>query len=181
MIEVKKENGKILVKSYYDSNFIAEVKQIGGKWEKPYWCVKQENEDLLEDKILKILGFKKNDSIIKIEYNADDFTEDNRVIIGKKTTVERSRRRMPVNLNDTIVVAGGFNGWSGSAKNPSLGTDENTILRTTVSRSFLNTLSEDEKNKIKIIADINKDNLLKEKEALLKRLEEINKLLGSKK
>lgn len=83
-----------------------------------------------------------------------------------------------MNLFDTIVVSGGFNDWSGSERNPQLGTDYGTVLRTTISKSFLNMLTDKEKSKIKVIeTKLKKDELLQEKERLEKRLIEIDMLL----
>lgn len=176
-IEVLNKDGKIYVKGYYDSSFIISAKQINGKWQNPYWVFDEENKDLVENIVLKYYGYKAYDEEIKIEYNPKDFTEDNYVIVGKKKTAERRKRRTPVVFFDTIVVSGGFNGWSGSEKNPQLGTDVGTILRTTVSKTFLSTLTDEDKSKIKIINKVSKDELLKRKHELEKCLAEINKQL----
>lgn len=176
-IEVLTKDGKIYVKGYYDSNFIISAKQINGKWQSPYWVFDEENQDLVENIVLKYYGYKLNDEEIKIEYNPEDFTEDNYVIVGQKRTAERRKRRTPVVFFDTIVVSGGFNEWSGSEKNPQLGTDEGTILRTTVSKTFLNTLTDEDKSKIKIINKVSREELLKRKKELEECLAKINEQL----
>lgn len=178
MTEVLRKDNNIYVKSYYDNDFVIAAKQINGKWENPYWVFDEENMDLVEKIVLKHYGYKLGDDIVKIEYKAEDFTYENLVIVGTKKTVERRRRRTPVNLFDTIVVSGGFNNWSGSERNPQLGTDYGTVLRTTISKSFLNMLTDEEKSKIKVIeTKLKKDELLQEKERLEKRLIEIDMLL----
>lgn len=178
MTNVKKENGNIYVESYYDSSFITVAKQLGGKWQSPAWVFDEDIEDLVREAVLKYYGYKENDETVKIEYKAEDFTRKNWVIVGKKTVAERRRRRIPVDFYDTIVVKGGFNGWSGSVANPSLGTDEGTILRTTVAKSFLDTLEPEQKEKIRVITKSKtKSELLVEKAELKKRLAEIEKQL----
>lgn len=178
MTSMKKENGKIYVESYYDSSFTTVAKQLGGQWQSPAWVFDEDVEDLVNEAVLKYFGYKENDEIVKIEYKAEDFTRHNWIIVGKKTVAERRRRRIPVDFYDTVVVKGGFNGWSGSAANPSLGTDEGTVLRTTVAKSFLDTLEPEQKEKIKIIAKgKSKSELLAEKAELEKRLAEIAKQL----
>lgn len=151
---------------------------MGGEWQSPAWVFDEDVEDLVDEAVLKYFGYKKNDEVIKIEYKAEDFTRHNWIIVGKKTVAERRRRRTPVDFYDTVVVKGGFNGWSGSATNPSLGTDEGTVLRTTVAKSFLNILEPEQKEKIKIIAKgKSKSELLAEKAELEKRLAEITRQL----
>ena len=178
MTNVKKENGNIYVESYYDSSFITVAKQLGGKWQSPAWVFDEDVEDLVREAVLKYFGYKENDETVKIEYKAEDFTRKNWIIVGKKTVAERRRRRIPVDFYDTIVVKGGFNGWSGSVANPSLGTDEGTILRTTVAKSFLDTLEPEQKEKIRVIAKSKtKSELLVEKAELKKRLAKIEKQL----
>lgn len=62
-------------------------------------------------------------------------------------------------------------------KNPQLGTDEGTILRTTVSKTFINTLTDEDKSKIKIINKVSRDELLKRKKELEECLAKINEQL----
>lgn len=184
MLSVRNENGRIYVKCEYNAVFVSKVKLIGGKWhaEKKEWSVNDSKKEALDIILFDIFGFREGLplQVVQVEYVADDFEvrcED--ICIGGLIMASRKRRDGEVSLfYNTYVVEGGFPERGGSSKYPAPDPEEGTILRSVIPITVYDKLTEEEKSKLKVIVSkSDKEELLKEKEMLLKRLGEIEQLL----
>lgn len=184
MLKIIKDNDVIKVKSSYNERFVKLSKALGGKWASPYWCFASENEEKVRELCLKIYGdnglnFEKVDLTIDLNV-AEKLYFDNAIKIGDVILCERVCNEWNVKFADNvIVIEGEFCSRGGSAKHPRVtwNSDEMKIKV----KGFPKELFEQLEDKTGIIAtksatDIEK--LLQEKETLLKRLAEIEKMLG---
>lgn len=183
MLNVRKEEGRIYVKSEYNGTFVARVKRIGGKWnaESKEWHVSEEQEKALEKILYVVFGYEPNRALemLRVEYNASDFLWEGDVYIHKLCMVDRASRDTHVRYHcNTIVIEGEFPARGGSARYPMAKPAEGTVLRSDIPCGVYEQLSDEEKTKITIIQEESKKALLlKEKEQLLNRIAEIEKEL----
>lgn len=186
MLKIIKENKNIKVKSSYNEKFIKLAKMINGKWNSPYWEFPIENEDNVRDICLKVYGENGliNESVdLIIDLNLAKSLYDDKIKIGDVILCERKSRDWDVTLSDNVMVLEGeFCSSGGSAKYPRV-TWKSEEMKIKV-KNFPYTLFDKIEDKTGIVATksaTNTEKLLKEKEELLKRLTEINKMLGSEK
>ena len=188
MVTIIKEQEFINVKSDYNARFVKLAKTINGKWKSPYWQFPIENEERVRELCLKIYGdnglsFDTVDLIIDLNI-ADGLNVDNVIKIGDVVLCERKCRDWQVKIADNVtVIAGEFCDCGGSAKYPRVTWNYDDEMRIKV-KNFPLSLYEKIEDKKGITATkgvTNLEALLKEKEAILKRLAEIEKMLGDEK
>ncbi len=188
MVKIIKEQEFINVKSDYNARFVKLAKTINGKWKSPYWQFPVENEERVRELCLKIYGdnglsFDTVDLIIDLNI-ADGLNVDNAIKIGDVVLCERKCRDWQVKIADNVtVIAGEFYDCGGSAKYPRVTWNYDDEMRIKV-KNFPLSLYEKIEDKKGITATkgvTNLEALLKEKEAILKRLAEIEKMLGDEK
>lgn len=179
---VKKENGKIYVKSDYNAEFVRRAKNIGGKWGKPYWVFPEENEDVLEKLCVEIygeyLGGKKLTVIVDI-YKSDVHSQGSGLYLGGKLLATRFSRDSEVVVPDDVAVYEGyFEKSGGSSNNPKVTCIEGTKLKV---RNFPQALYDRLKSKdgIEIVEDVDRSALEKERDQLLARVKEIENILNN--
>lgn len=185
MIKIRNYNGRIRVESPYNPEFIDRMHLINGKWDRnnKEWTVEEEHEDLMYKALSDIYGYSKDKSkLVTIEFRPWDFEDDcgnQRIKIGSVTVASRSSRDSKVFVpGNARVIEGQFEESGGSRNHPAVGTTEDIVMQADVPAYIVENLSEDDKNKIKIINKKSKEEkLLLEKEELLKRLEEIEEEL----
>ncbi len=184
MLKIIKENEILKVKSKYNEKFIKLAKTVNGKWSSPYWEFPIENEDRVRDICLKVYGEnglinESVDLIIDLDL-AKSLHKDDKIKIGDVILCERKSRDWNVTLSDNVMVLDGeFCNSGGSAKYPRV-TWNCDKMRIKV-KNFPLALYEKIEDKKGITATksvTNTEVLLKEKESLLKRLAEIEKMLG---
>ncbi|OXZ29171.1 hypothetical protein B9N49_00685 [Finegoldia magna] len=188
MFKIERKEGKLEITTPYSSSFVTAIKKLGGKWnaDKKVWAVDEEFEDKVNDLIIRIYNHDVTgkEKVITVEYNAKDFYNSEDVVLGKRITVYRPSRDEAVKLNKTIIIENDFPARGGSAKYPTVfeyNAEYDVTLRTDLYERYYNKLTDEEKEKVKIIKkESDRDALLREKEQLEKRLEEINKLLEEK-
>ena len=186
MVEVKFESEKMKVKTEYNSYFVKRAKELGGKWEKPYWVFPDENEDVVRQTLLDIYGEDGTPSKkIKIDINLDEYegVYSRSVQIENLVIANRIDYYRRVTLNgETIILKGGFAESWGDKKKVFLGQEEGTVLRTSIPETIFEKVKG--KKGIYLVEEGEegrKRRLQKEREELLKRIAEIDKELGKMK
>lgn len=183
---IKIEEGKVKVQSEYNKEFIRKAHELQGKWESPYWTFPEENEELVRNALFDVYGedgrIHKN---VTIDIDLDNFSYDREIKLGNIVIVKRDWRDSPVTINkNVVVIKGGFCGRGGSRSTPRVTHEEGTVIR-------VRDLPEEIYEKIKdlegiTLIDANKEcdekakraALEREREEIIRRLEEINKQLG---
>lgn len=177
------EKGKIKVVSPYNRDYISRAKQIQGKWVAPCWEFPEENKDQVKDLLIECYGecgILGDVNTVNIEIDLDKYNgEVNETIkLGAMTLVSRPHRdRAVVFAPNVMLVTGGFDEAGGSAKYPRVCAHEGTVLRV---KNVPDTIYNKVKDYagIRLISDIDTENLKTEREKLLRRLAEIDDLLA---
>jgi len=173
------EDGTIRIVSPYNSNFIKAAKMIQGKWNanEKSWDFPTANEEQLDKILLEHYGecgkCEATVNVIIDLYEAG--TEINGLIIAS-----RRSRDCAVTLNkNAVLLSGGFPESGGSARYPRCCPLKDTKVRITVSKEWYENNKDNED--IELVANsetIDKSKLIEEKERLLARIAEIDKLLS---
>lgn len=173
------EDGTIRIVSPYNSNFIKAAKMIQGKWNanERSWDFPTANEEQLDKILLEYFGEcgKCEETVNVIIDLYESGVEINGLIIAN-----RRSRDSAVTLNkNAVLLSGGFPESGGSAKNPRCCPYEGTKVRITVSKEWHENNKDDESIELVNNSEaIDKSKLIEEKERLLARIAEIDKLLS---
>lgn len=183
---IKMENGKMKVQSDYNRKFIAKARELQGKWEPPFWVFPEENEELVRDALMEAYGEDgRVHEMVVVDIHLDEYrSKGDDLMIGSVVLAKRFSRDSRVVLHkNAVVIAGGFCSSGGSRNSPSVTYEEGTILRVKDVPVSLYEQIQDMPGVVKVDLDANhkekKAALEREKETLLNRLAEIEKLLTS--
>ena len=181
LMELRKENGKIYLKFGFNQVFSDKLKRYcGAKWQASTkeWGFSDEFEDKMNDLMLKQFGYSMRKSPkITIEFSANDFYSKDSldVRIEGYCFVYREYEHTEVEmLRNSIILEGGFKERDGSKRYPKAEPLEGTVIRAKITQELYDTFSDETKNKIKVVKEADKKEvLLARKEALLRELEKI--------
>ncbi len=183
-MKVKIEDGKIYVKSEYNSVFVKKARYIQGKWVSPYWVFPEENKGEVKDLLLDAYGeadiLEEGEQKVTVELDLNEYEDraaSNELRFGNILLASRQYRDGYVKIADNVmVVNGGFESSGGSHKNPTVNPMNNTILRV---KNVPLSVYEQEKTGagVRLITEIDITTLQKEKECLLARIAEIDALI----
>lgn len=135
MIKISKAEGatEIGIETPYSTEFISRIKQIGGKWSKPYWMVPAKNEELARRILFDVFGEDGTPGpTVTLLANLDLAVpgyQDRLLIGGREALVKRYRDKAPDVGPDCAIVAGKLHNSGGSRNNPHITHDPGTILR----------------------------------------------------
>jgi len=131
-MKIERKDGKIRVQSEYNRDFISGVKSIGGKWCAPCWVVPEENEEMLDDLLVRVYGrgIKPAETVDLLVDLGQLSEEDGEIRLCGKLLARRPGRDRQVMLGeDVVLVSGEFQASGGSAKNPRVGADDGVIVK----------------------------------------------------
>lgn len=185
-IEIK--NGMANVYTPYNSDFVKAIKGIGGaKWngDGKYWSVPESAVGAVREIMINVYGYSdilKNESIsLKIIFNEDASECRKDVMLFGKILAHACDRDNGARVGDDVAFILGGVTSGGSAKNWTSIVKEGSIA---ILSNVNKTIYEKTKSELEydvtvevLEAKINKEKLLEEKERLLKRISEIDKLL----
>lgn len=181
-MEIKIEDGKVKVQSEYNTSFIKGARLIGGKWKPPYWVFSQEDEKLVRALCMDVYGQDGGtpSELVAIDIDLDSYPHDasGELLLGSMSIARRSDRDCPVKLSvNVVLVAGGFPDSGGSANHPRIAEKPGTVLRVKNVPKPLYERIEDKTGLSIVDGTIDRAALLAEREALTKRLAEIEAVL----
>lgn len=181
---IKIEDGKVKVKTEYNRDFIKKAHELQGKWESPYWTFPEDNEELVRDVLFNIYGEDgRVHESVTVQIDLDKFKYDRDIELGNIVIAKRLRKDSSVILNKNVVVVNGeFCRRGGTTTNPCVTFEQGTVLRV---KDFPKELYEKVKDLPGVTLYTDAENnekakraaLEREREKILKRLEEINKQL----
>ena len=187
------KDGRLHTQTDYSYDFVCAAKQLNGKWDGNLkeWIFNAEDEEIVRKKLKEIYGEYGLGVVekVRLEISLDHMDMKNRfyreIDLFGKVLIKRFSRDSIVRLHkDVLVKEGSFPPRGGSINNPALCPEKGTVL-------LVKNIPKDmaiaaQKNygieAIEIIStnEHDKNKLQAEKEQLLKRLDEINKLLKDK-
>ncbi|MEG1433018.1 hypothetical protein [Eubacterium sp.] len=188
MFKVTFENGKAAISTPYNPEFVSKIKNAGGKWnrEGKTWDVPEENIEYAREIMMDVYG--RTDVVqgdcanvkLTFKYEMGEFNAP-LVIMGKTVSVAYGRDS-GAKSGDDVVFLKGKPISSGSVKNWKSSVEQGSIvILKNVPTTKVKSFDEDEDIIVEIEEDDDTSRLLKEKEAIESRLEEINKILENKK
>lgn len=188
-IDIKKEDGKISVKSSYNASFVEKARELNGKWDsgKKVWVFDDDREEAINAALLECYGYTNDDlgDKVKVKIRAGYFeNSDGEVKIGSILIAKRWDRDKPVTLyNRAYVIKGEFQKTGGSRNHPAVAVGSNIwIIVDGIPRTVIEKYDDKdirgEKTYEILENGIDRDALEAEKEKLEKRLAEIEELLA---
>lgn len=180
-MEIKFENQKMKVKTEYDRTFINKAKQIGGKWDTPYWVFSEEREEWVRNILLDCFGEDgRIHKTVNVNINLDEYKYDyGSIYLGNILIAERKKSYNPVKLHQNAwVFQGEFDTTGGSVKNPCISAKAGTIVRVeNVPIEIWERVKDKKGLSLVKNEESHKKVLMEERESLLKRIKEIDELL----
>lgn len=176
-MKIIKDGNEIKVESPYNENFVARAKEIGGKWSKPYWVFTERVEERLNEILIAVYGegFEKVDTVdIEIDLDAYMSYGAHEVTFKGLTIARRVYRDSSVIISENAFVnAGAFEKSGGSRSNPRVTWNPGTTVVVSVPKTLVGDLPKG----VKLIDKSIKAKLEEEKNNLIKRISEIDKIL----
>lgn len=184
MIKITTNNNLLHVASDYSSDFVAGARKLGGRWNaaQKTWDFDPRDEQRVRALLIEVYGTDGSPvRTCTVQIKADKYRGRESVEFFGRSLVHRPNRDAQVRLHPTVtIIAGGCPDSGGSAKNPSVSFYEGTILEVKDVPLSLALAKVEESSNFTIVdsGDELKKSLEAEKEALLKRLAEIDSLLA---
>lgn len=121
MIKMTSENGRLVLTTPYNKEFIARVKQIGGRWDGKNWTVAQEDKEAASNLLKEIFGTDGEETelvTVEITVGENDIWAPQAPIylFGKMVASARSRNSGARVAEDVLITKGSAVS-GGSAKN----------------------------------------------------------------
>lgn len=191
MVEISEDysTSSIKVKVPFSSTFNKKAKKLNGKWDNSTrtWNFSLKNLSRVKELCLETYGDDGNGYepiTLQVNLSQGSFKRGNTICIGGIQLCNRPYRDSRVRLSkNVIVIKGDFLSWGGSCNYPEVTWDDKEELILEVEKfpkRILDNLTDEDKIGITIIEDNKTEDrefLLKEKERLLIRITEIDKLL----
>lgn len=181
-IKMKTEDGEIRVESPYNASWVRRARQLGGTWKAPYWCFKEEHEELVAAALEEIFGENGLTPAEKVMVDItlpEDHDYGREIVVAGLVIARRKTRDSDVALeNGAILVSGAFPGSGGSHANPRIGYPKReAIIRVSIPKAKLEEVRADWDVSV-VTRTPSREALEAEKAALKARLEEIERLLA---
>lgn len=184
MVKITNSNNKLHVKSDYSLDFVEGARKLGGRWNaaQKTWDFDLRDEARVRALLIEVYGTDGEPvKTCTVQIKADKYRNCESVEFFGRSLAWRPSRDAAVRLHPSVsVIAGGYPDSGGSAKYPSVDFSEGTILEVkdvplslalNAVESYDNFTIVDERDALEAL-------LAAEKEALLKRLAEIDSLLA---
>ncbi len=133
MIQVSRENGKVVVSSPYNRDFITGARRLGGRWDsdRRVWVFDAAQEGLVRQLLVDAYGYDPlGDAgpLVTVRWQMEGRFSQEVWGCGRRI-VERPARDAPVRFGDGVVlVQGEFPNRGGSRKYPEIGDVEGVVL-----------------------------------------------------
>lgn len=180
----------------YSAEFVSQIKsKLGTRKfdrEKGCWTINTEDLDIVKEIVSDVYGYTEGEDLdtvkVKIKFEKSCCTLKDAVRIGGTTIARAWSRDSGAKLGDGVVLVDGKVGSSGSRANWETSVSEGSIFLVTMPRKAVEKAMKDEGIEdnygfvpltIEIVNEVkpNKEELEAEKERLLARIAEINKML----
>ena len=189
-IKVEMKGNKAYIKSPYNANFVSRIKLMGGKWnmDSRRWEIKADALGAAREIMMDIYGETDQEPAAEtvtlvIEFSKDVIGRCEPISIAGKTIARAFGRDSGAKIGDDAAFISGEPRSDGSARNWTTVIPAGCVVEVyNVPKSKADEFvsASDPRYTIHIKGDVKVDReaLMKEREALLARLAEINKILG---
>ena len=185
MVKVIEKSNKLYIYTAYNEIFIRKVKGLKASWDSSAWVVPIDNKAELKKLLLDIYGedgYNSNVERVTIEIDLDTYSSEKKnIYLDSICIASRIYRDSAVKVPDNVIVSAGcFRSRGGSVNNPLVSWEGGTTLK-------IKKLPLSIYNRVKDLGGIilvNQElpslaDLIKEKNLLQERLNEINGLINA--
>lgn len=192
-IEIKTDNGVSEIYTPYNQSFVSRIKLVGGaKWDgiKKCWTVPEEAVNAVRDILTEVYGCNDLETgetvTVRIRILNNIYESRSDIVFCGKTLCHASGRDSGGRAGNDVFYVSGCPSSSGSVKNWSSKILEGSVIDVAnVSKTLLEKYQENPNKDIEIISisdsKVDIATLQEEKERLLKRIAEIDAILGGAK
>lgn len=182
-VTVTRNDTIIRVQSPYNSEFVRDAKRLGGKWRDKQWVFDARDESRVRDLCRRVYGTDGtvSDTVtLRVEWREADAVTCGAITVGGRTIARAIGRDSGARLGDGVVLLNGEFRSGGSTHNWSTTVDAGTVV---LVRDFSRTLAESLESGVCVTyaiepdGDVDRDALIAERETLLRRVAEIDRLL----
>lgn len=186
MMKIDVKNGIANVYTPYNPDFVKAIKGVGGaKWNgsEKYWSIPETAVEVAREIMIDVYGYsdvKENETIsLKVTFNEDVSEYRKDVVLFGKILAHAYGRDSGARIGDDVAYISGGATSGGSAKNwYSIVKEGSVIVLSNVNKNIYENAEMQYDVTVEILETKNNRNqLLDEKKRLLKRIEEIDKLL----
>ena len=182
-MKINIENGKAHVYTPYNKDFVKAIKGIGGaKWSNGAWVVPENTVDVVREIMMDVYGetdLPAADKVnIRITFTDDVFAHNSAVTMFGKTIARASNRDSGAKVGEDVAFVKGAPKSAGSARN--WGTEipkDSVCVVSNIPKAMLERVLP-ENIEIEVLEQsVDRDALTEERERLLARIAEIDRLL----
>lgn len=186
MMKIEVANGVANVYTPYNPEFVKKIKGIGGaKWNgtQKCWSIPETAVEAVREIMTDVYGYsdvKENETVsLKVTFNEAICSGRSDVVLFGKVLAHAYGRDSGARVGDDVAYISGGATSGGSAKNwDSIVKEGSIAILSNVNKSVYEKAEIEYNITVEVIeAKANKQSLLEEKERLMKRLAEIEKLL----
>lgn len=184
MITLVAKEGLLKATTPYNKEFVSFARMRGGKWSdgEKVWMFDPRDEFAVRSALIDIFGTDDYESCQKVTVQVylDHFNTDREFILFGLTLLYRSESYSYVKMHpNVVVVSGGFPKEGGSRRHPKISPEPGTIIEVRdIPRDIAIRTWAKNKEGIRILGDAGIESLKTEKQALLERIAQIDKLLA---
>ena len=188
MLQIKVENGTAKVFTPYNTTFVTRIKNIGGRrWNaaEKCWTVPESEIETVRALMMEVYGEtdlpdETEKITVRVTFNERAVADQDSVVLFGKTIARATGRDSGAKIGDDAVLESGEIYSGGSQRHWCTVVKEGTVIKVrNISRAALALETEYDVTVAEVEdAGIDRAALIEEKEKLLARLAEIEKLLG---
>jgi len=184
VIKVSAGEGLLKVTSPYNKEFVSFARMRGGKWSdgQKVWMFDPRDEFAVRSALIDIFGTDDYESCPKVNVRVclDHFKPgDEFVLFGRQLLRRRYADRRVDIADGVVVISGGFPPEGGSRRHPAISPEPGTTIEVRgVPRDIAMRAWTENKEAIELLGALDLEALKEEKEALLRRIEQIDQMIA---
>lgn len=184
MIKVSAGEGLLKVTSPYNKEFVSFARMRGGKWSdgQKVWMFDPRDEFAVRSTLIDIFGTDDygQSAKVSVRVKLDHFDLDGEFVLFGRQLLRRKYRDSKVEVDDGVIITqGDFARSGGSGRYPLIVPEKGTVIEVRdVPRDIAVRAWAENKEGIKLLGDISVETLKEEKNALLRRIEQIDRMIA---
>lgn len=184
MIKVTVGEGILKVSSPFNREFVSFARMRGGKWSdgQKVWMFDPRDEFAVRSTLIDIFGTDDygQSAKVSVRVKLDHFDLDGEFVLFGRQLLRRKYRDSKVEVDDGVIITqGDFARSGGSSRYPLIVPEKGTVIEVRdVPRDIAVRAWAENKEGIKLLGDISVETLKEEKNALLRRIEQIDRMIA---
>lgn len=147
-------DGKIIVTTPYNSEYVKTAHENGGRWDGASWSYDEKKAPAVSQALEQIYGYSLYVShMVTVNLKASDFYEDGKIVLNGITLAKRNKYDRRVLVSSFVnVVRGIFSGEGGTAECPKVTwkASNEPELQVYIAKTIIDGLSQTDRKKLNI-------------------------------